>query len=167
MGVIKYTWKPAVGFTPGRAHPIECVLLHSTDGHDEGDEATLTGDHVSVHWYVEKDGTVNHFVQDSDTAWHAGVVDTWQHSNGATVGIEQEHIDGQEAWPDVQIQVCAQLVAALFQKHGISTVRSHAEVARPVGRKVDPEDYPWDEFHAYVNSAIKEPWTFEQIASEA
>lgn len=165
MSVIEYIWKPAVSFTPGRTRPIKSIVLHSTDGREPGDVATLTGPKVSVHWYVTRAGKVYHFVQDADTAYHAGkVTDGTRYSNAATLGIEQEHFDGQEDWPSAQVQMVANLVVFLRQKHGAGlVVVSHAQIASPPGRKVDPVDYPWNDLHNYAEAASQQTWTVQQI----
>lgn len=162
MGVILYKWIQAKSYRPGRTQPIQTIILHSTDGREAGDVETLTKGNVSVHWYVTKDGRYYHFVDDSDTAYHAGVVTSTKYSNAATVGIEQEHIDGEEPWPDAQIKATANLVAALRQKHGDLPAKSHAEVASPPGRKQDPRDYRWQLLSSLVHDAIQETWTFQQ-----
>ncbi len=166
MPVIQYRYKQAQSYTLGRKLAIDAIILHSSDGHEEGDVATLTGTDpaVSSHWYVTKDGRYWHFVQDSDTAYHAGVVDDVLHSNAATIGIEQEHIDGAEEWPDALVRATANLIAFLRQRHGPHlSVLSHASVARPVGRKVDPKDYPWGDLHTYTVHAMQTVWTAEEI----
>lgn len=162
MGTIRYTFKQAKAFKIGRAQPIRAIILHSTDGHEAGDVATLTGGAVSVHWYVTRAGRYYHFVADADTAYHAGKVDDYaRHGNAATIGIEQEHIDHQQAWPDSLVKATARLVAALRQKNGNLPVLAHAEVARPKGRKEDPAGFPWARLHDAVVEAMQESWTFQ------
>jgi AmpD protein len=166
VNIIKYKFKQATGYVKGRAPwKIKSIILHSTDGHKEGDIATLTGTRVSVHWYVTKTGEVFHFVDNADTAWHAGVVNDLIYSNKASIGIEQEHIDGAEEWPDCQVLTTARICAALMQKYHIMQkyIRSHADIAYPRGRKVDPESYPWDKFNKYLEEALKTPWVFEEL----
>jgi len=163
-GVISYIWKPARNFRKGRRRPIASLILHSTEGHKSGDIPTLIGGdgrQVSVHWYVTKTGEVWHFVQDVDTAFHAGAVVSPKYSNDASLGIEQEHIDGKEPWPDVQLQTVANLVAFLLQKHGELEIVSHAKAAP--GRKHDPEPYEWKKFHSYLEEAEKVMWSAVQI----
>lgn len=165
---INYIWKPAKFFRRGRPGSIRSILLHSTCGTEPGDLATLEGHtdrQVSVHWYVTRTGKVYHFVQDGDVAWHAGLVISSQFSNEASLGIEQEHLDGRQDWPPVQIQAVANLVAFLRQKHGAGLViTSHAAAAAPAGRKVDPVDYPWSEFHQMNAAAMAVHWSATAVA---
>lgn len=167
---LTYIWQPAVkgDYKSGRSgQEIKSIILHSTCGTKQGDIATLTGHtdrQVSVHWYVTKTGEIYHFVADQDSAYHAGAVTLPRYSNSASIGIEQEHLDQtDEAWPDVQIQTVARLVAALKQKHGAALeVQSHAAVAFPAGRKTDPHNYPWDKFSAYEKEAAEIAWALVQ-----
>lgn len=166
MSVINYIWKPAKNFRTGRRRALATIILHSTEGHKGGDLPTLIGGdgrQVSVHWYVTKDGGIYHFVQDADTAFHAGAVVAPKYSNDASIGIEQEHIDGQEPWPDLQLRTVANLVAFLKQKHGDLAITSHKVAAAPPGRKSDPEPYPWATFNAYVAAAMKLTWTAQTV----
>ncbi|HEV7894037.1 MAG TPA: N-acetylmuramoyl-L-alanine amidase [Pyrinomonadaceae bacterium] len=165
MGVrhFEFIFKPARAFKRGRTMRIKSVIVHSSDGRKAGDIATLTGDTVSSHWYVTRAGEVFHFVDDEDTAFHAGRVKDPVFSNSASVGIEQEHFDPDkkkipkgEDWPDVQIQTVANICAFLFQKHTLSkgAIKSHAEVAFPKGRKVDPVNYPFDKLFKLIDEAM-------------
>ena len=140
---------------------IEGIVLHSTDGHKAGDIATLTGTdrNVSVHWYVAKDGSIYHFVADDDIAYHAGeVLDPSHWSNRYTVGIETEHMDGEENWTQVQLTALARLIVALRRKHGNIPIKGHASICKPVGRKEDPKDFPWDKFSDMVKSESNGDW---------
>jgi N-acetylmuramoyl-L-alanine amidase-like protein len=130
--VIRFRRRQAHAFKKGRTldgEParIRNIVLHSSDGRESGDLATLTGDDVSAHWYVTRDGRIFHLVNDEDTAFHAGKVFKPQFfSNAATIGIEQEHFDpdpreGQpdnENWPDIQVETVAQVTAFLLEHTG-------------------------------------------------
>lgn len=171
-GTVEYIWTPADPrhFRAGRGgNTIKGIVLHSTCGHLSGDIETLTtGDvEVSSHFYVTKTGQIYHFVQDADTAYHAGVVADQHWSNSSTLGIEQEHLDGEEAWPDEQVQATAALCAALMAKHGNLAIEHHAQIAYPAGRKVDPVSFPSDVFWtAYTKAAVLE-WSFSEIPASA
>lgn len=173
MGTIGYVakWAHSNAFKHGRSLALQSIILHSSCGHKAGDIPTLMGeDHehlVSAHWYVDKQGNYYHLVQDADTAYHAGVVIDPKWSNSASIGIEQEHLDGQEDWPNEQVQATARLVVALFLKHGVLDIRHHADVASPKGRKTDPVDYPSGVFWAEYATASGEPWDFTEVQEGA
>lgn len=84
-----------------------------------------------------RSGTV--YVVAAGVAYHAGTVfDTWQ-DNWHAIGIEAE-ADGVSAWPAVQVAAYARLNAALCKGYGVPVARvlGHKEIARPKGRKTDP-----------------------------
>lgn len=164
--VIRYHWIEAKHYTKGRKRPIQSILLHATEGHRTGDIQTLVGGDgrkVSVHWYVCKNGDIYHFVQDADTANHAGSTFDAKFSNASSIGIEQEHIDNQEAWTDTQVQAVANLVAFIMQKHGELEIAYHRDVAKPHGRKTDPQGFPLQKFSVLLAEAEKKTWSAEQI----
>lgn len=156
---------PAADFREGRRNKsIKGIVLHSTCGRKLGDIETLTspaGPVVSCHYYVTRNGEVYQFVKDEDTAFHAGVTFSQNWSNSTTIGIEQEHLDGEEDWPNKQIEIVAALIAYLRQTYGNLKVKSHAEIARPKGRKEDPKDYPWHNLSILVASATFHTWEKE------
>lgn len=169
---VRFTRKQAHAFRKGRRLPIRNIVLHSSDGRKDGDLDTLTGDDVSAHWYVTRAGEVFHLVNDEDTAFHAGkVFNPDFFSNDATIGIEQEHFDPEakrknEDWPDGQIQKVAQLVAFLLQEHGLKSsdnIKTHAEIAKPKGRKQDPFDYPFEKFHGLIDENKQFQWEAVEI----
>ena len=169
---LDYIWKPAIAgaFTPGRnGHTVRSIILHSSCGRKAGDILTLTGhdaNHlVSSHWYVDKGGAIYHFVQNSDTAYHAGVVCDPKYANSSAIGIETEHMDQiDEPWPVVQVQAIARLCVALLQHFPGLEITHHATVACPPGRKTDPVNFPSDVFwHAYEEASTQQ-WEFNQVA---
>ena len=148
-------------YTSGRGGDgqVHGIILHASDGDEKSGIQTLTGhdpDHqVSAHYFVTKDGRIYNFVNDSDTAFQAG--QTWgphaQYNNASTIGIEQEHVDGKEAWAPAQVAATAKLVAYLKGKYNLSDddIMGHSDVAP--GRKIDPYNYPWKGFFAAVDSS--------------
>lgn len=165
MRTIYYLWRPARAFRPGRTRPVQSIILHSTDGREAGDVATLTGPRVSVHWYVTRAGRVYHFVRNSDTAYHAGKVTAERYGNSASLGIEQEHFDGREDWTRAQVEEVSRICAYLIKSFGLSrdAIVSHAQAASPKGRKQDPLDYPWEMFHRFLDQKLRYDWRAEQI----
>jgi N-acetylmuramoyl-L-alanine amidase len=165
LRTIHYLWRPARAYRAGRTRPVQSIILHSTDGREAGDVATLTGPRVSVHWYVTRVGRVYHFVRNDDTAYHAGKVTADRYSNSASLGIEQEHFDGREDWPREQVEEVSRICAYLIKNYGLSrdAIFSHAQVASPKGRKQDPVDYPWETFFNFLDQKLRYEWRTEQI----
>jgi N-acetyl-anhydromuramyl-L-alanine amidase AmpD len=159
------------GFTPGRGkNQIQGIVLHSTDGTEKSDVRTLRGldpqHQVSANYYVTRDGRIFQFVNDEDTAWHAGqTIDNSKYGNSATLGIEQEHIDGKQDWPKPQVEAAASLVASLRAKYGLgqNQVYAHSQIAPE--RKQDPVNYPWGDFNQSVIARLSPaPRPAQQIA---
>ena len=84
-----------------------------------------------------RNGTV--YVIAAGVAYHAGATFYPRQDNWHAIGIEAE-ADGLSAWPEAQMDAYARLIAALTEHYGIplSNVQGHKEVAKPLGRKVDP-----------------------------
>lgn len=95
-----------------------------------------------------RDGTV--YVIAAGVAWHAGDTFFQRQDNWHAIGIEAEH-DGVSEWPMVQHSAYVRLVAALAEHYGVplSNVQGHKEVAKPLGRKIDP-NFDMTEFRARV-----------------
>lgn len=93
-------------------------------------------------------GTV--YVIAAGVAWHAGPTFLQRQDNYHSIGIEAEH-DGVSPWPPVQHSAYVRLVAALAEHYGIplSNVQGHKEVAKPLGRKIDP-NFDMTEFRSRV-----------------
>lgn len=145
-------WWPARAF---RARPagarIAAVILHSGDGAKIGDLDTLTARRDrSAHYYVTREGEVYQMVREHNAAYHAGQVDAREHNNLHTIGIETEHVDKRDDWPDRQVFAIGLLVASIRARHGEIPVLGHATVAMPRGRKIDPHDFPWLDLAAVV-----------------
>lgn len=138
------------------------IVLHSTCGAYDGALRWLCSPRslVSAHFIVARDGgRAAQIVPTERAAWHAGVSrwDGREHVNNWSVGIEMEHIDGEEDWPEEQLRVVAVLCAQLIDIYGIEpdAIVSHAEVAVPAGRKVYPVDFPWEQFTVYLHVAMQ------------
>lgn len=152
------SFKPQPGaYTKGRAG-VKNIILHSSDGSEKGDLQTLSGNDpshkVSANFYVNRAGKIYSIVPEEDTAWHAGAVNDSQFSNPNTIGIEQEHVDNRDDWPDVQVQATAKLTAYLNKKYGLgaTNVHTHSDVAFPKERKQDPVGFPFDKFFSLVGN---------------
>lgn len=103
---------------------------------------------VSAHYTVGKDGSIVQHVSSFERAWHAGVsVDARgkENLNHFSVGIEIVNLgDGKDPWPEAQLHAVECLIFSLKQRFPLMQIVSHEFIARPVGRKNDPRNYPWD-----------------------
>lgn len=88
-------------WTVGSAHAAEVRFLDPSQ-------------QVSAHYLVRRDGSVEQFVKDEDTAWHSG----GQLFNYLGLGIEHEHVPGDE-WPIVQLDASAELHRELAKRWDI------------------------------------------------
>jgi N-acetyl-anhydromuramyl-L-alanine amidase AmpD len=141
---------------------IKNVIIHSSDSQEKGDINTLTGGdpnhQVSAHYYTTEDGRSLHFVNDNDIAYHAGRnINPSQYGNAVTIGIEQEHIDGQP-WKDAEVRGTARTAADLIRRHPELTIDNflgHSDIAPE--RKQDPLNFPWNNFRKYVAEDLGQP----------
>ena len=136
-------------FNSRNGKPIRVVVLHADASPDE--HATRSWiqspvSKVSYHLEVERDGTVIRYVQDSQRAWAVGVslwknlTDVNSYSLSASFANRN---DGKEFLTPVQITTMQAVVAKWKKLYPtIEEVTTHTIVARPVGRKNDPEQAP-------------------------
>lgn len=131
------------------------IVLHSTGGNYPGCynwmmEKRATGN-VSAHFVVTRSGSIIQLVSIHKQAWHAGV-SAWNGREGCnafSIGIEQEHIDGKQDWPEAQVQATAALVKALLKAcPTINKTVGHFDIAP--GRKIDPKGFPWEHYRDLV-----------------
>lgn len=99
-----------------------------------------------------RSGTV--YVIAAGLAYHAGVVYRTSQDNAHAIGIEAEH-DGVSPWPAAQVDAYARLVAALVDGYDLEVpaVLGHKEVAKPQGRKSDP-NFDMDDFRTRVAAVL-------------
>ena len=134
--------------TRGRApmSGAKSVICHHTAGGPRGNYPSLgvvTNGRAGLpgplaNYGLGRDGTI--YVIAAGRANHAGVVDTTAHSNSYAIGIEAENTGTGEKWSDKQMDAYAKLCREICDHYGIpiSQVKGHKEVARPRGRKPDP-----------------------------
>lgn len=145
-------WRPAHSYAvPIPRRIISAAILHSADGYLAGDLATLTkAGSVSAHYYVARNGTIWQLVREANIAFHVGKVRKELWSNAHTLGIEHEHIDHHDDWPDAQIFALARLIFNIRLRYPHLAILSHSEVCYPPGRKEDPVAYPLLALHVAI-----------------
>lgn len=124
------TRAPTPNFTRGRqGHRILGLVLHVMEGTMAGTRSWFASpqSRVSAHYGIGRDGSLVQWVDDGDTAWHAGVVQspTWPllvpgvNPNLVTIGIEHEGRAG-DGWTPPMLDTSARLVAHLCRTHGLA-----------------------------------------------
>lgn len=129
------------------------IILHHDGGTAAGSVAWLTNpaSKRSSDFLVARDGTIYKLNPQLSLfyTWHAGssAFGGFVGLNSVSFGVEQEHKVGQD-WPLAQIRATAKLCKWLVARYNLpdGCIQSHRAVAVPRGRKIDPENYPWDLF---------------------
>lgn len=127
--------KKSYNFSTGRnGYKPEAIVIHIMDGTLSGTDSWFgdTTSQVSAHYGIGKNGEVHQYVQEADTAWHAGRVDspTWSqikqsvNPNLYTIGIEHEG-KSNDVWPEAQKQASVALIRDICQRWGIPIDRDH------------------------------------------
>jgi len=129
----------------GQMSGVRCVVLHHTAGPATGEAPSLgvvengrpglTGPLAQLvlgrsgTWYVVAAGLCHHT---------GATFEPWQ-GNAWAIGIEAE-ATGRDPWPPVQYSSYLRGARALADHYGVahSRVLGHREIARPLGRKTDP-----------------------------
>lgn len=131
-------------FAKGRqGHAIQAVVIHVMEGsmYSTGSWFKNPKSRVSAHYGISRTGEVVQYVDDADTAYHAGTVrnptaelvkrNAGVNPNLWTIGIEHEGYAIQEPTP-AQMAASAELLALLSQKHGIPLDETHVIPHRAV-----------------------------------
>lgn len=125
---------------PGEKPPLLAIVLHDAVGPD-ATEAMLRDGRADLkgplaHWLIKSDGTVVAIAPETVKANHLGRTDG-SLQNGNTVGVM---VTGQPALTSAaQAEALVRLVSNISQrwKIPVDQIYSHAELAVPLGRKLD------------------------------
>jgi hypothetical protein len=133
MNIIRRTCA-APNFRTGRqGFGVEAIVIHIVDGAIAGCDATFASSSLalrrSAHYCVAKNGTIHQYVDEQDTAFHAGRIQqpTWGglkrtpdgghvNPNLYTIGIEHEGRATDE-WMEVQYAASAELLADISRRY--------------------------------------------------
>ncbi|MBX3095698.1 MAG: N-acetylmuramoyl-L-alanine amidase [Fimbriimonadaceae bacterium] len=149
---VAITSYPAIHLSPRPNNTtVDTIVLH----HTANDSVWATTkwfqnptSRVSAHFTVGKDGSIAQHVSTEMTAWHAGVSQDGKGRravNRYSIGIELVNRgDGSDPWTPAQLKATILLIGALLRDFPIRQIVSHEFVARPVGRKNDPINFPWN-----------------------
>lgn len=117
---------------------------------------------ASSHYIVNTNGDIYQEVREEDTAYHAGVSE-WagdKNINDVSIGVEMTNLNnGKDAYDLPQYNATVELVRDIVLRRDIKreNVPTHAQVAKPKGRKNDPLGFPMKRFLDDV-FAIIDPW---------
>lgn len=140
---------PTPNFNSRNGKTIRLIVLHADASPDE--QATRSWiqspqSQVSYHLEVERDGTVIRYVADSARAWAVGVGEWKGQTDLNTISLSASFAnrnDGRELLTPIQISTMQAIVKRWrTQYKTIEDVQTHTAVARPVGRKNDPDRAP-------------------------
>lgn len=134
---------------------VKIIVLHSTGGQFEGAVSWLTNkkSKVSAHYVIARDGRIVQLAQCNVSTWHAGE-SYWRgysQVNPISIGIELEHFDFSQDWPEKQIESLLYVLEILTEKFNIpaENIIGHKHVA--AGRKVDPDtNFPWEKVRKHI-----------------
>lgn len=149
--------RPSRNFDTRCSATIDCVVIHDTGCREVGPSLSWFESpdfQISVHYVIDRDGTVYRCVAEQDRAWHAGEsgiagrpdVDTY------SIGIELVGFTATTYMP-AQIDALVDLCAALCARYRIPVERvvGHQDVAVPAGSKSDPgPHFPWADVRGRV-----------------
>lgn len=146
------------------------IVLHHTGGNgrveDQLKYLQKNDRMVSAHVVIGKDGTRYRMVRDDVIAHHVGNSEIGTIGKGGGVpvvtpnsmslGIELVNTGSKrllDAWPDVQVDSCAEQVAEWMRKYEIEMVTSHGGIDK-MG-KYDPYKFPYLRFWGYVGYYLR------------
>lgn len=112
----------------------EAIVVHIMDGTFAAGESVFRNPKTqkSAHYGVSRDGEVHQYVDENDTAFHAGIMvnPTWAllkpkiNPNFYTIGIEQEGRPD-DVWPDTQLSASALLIKEISERWKIALDDAH------------------------------------------
>ena len=135
MTTIQRNWVGSPNFLRGRfGYKPEAIVIHIMQGQlsDTDSWFATTKSQVSAHYGIGLLGEVHQYVQEGDSAWHAGRVNsaTWAlirpgiNPNFYTIGIEHEGQSG-APWTEDMSRASSSLIADIANRWGIPLDRLH------------------------------------------
>lgn len=132
---------PGTGYSlRNQKSPYKSFVVHTTNGKQNSSSAAeleflVRSPNVSAHFFVSKVGEVFQILDPENyTAWHAGEVSKESYSNSFSIGVEVHFTPQELYWNGYMWAGLTSLVRAY---PGLELV-THRQIARPLGRKVDP-----------------------------
>lgn len=135
---MEHTWTgcPESNFRKGRPLGFrpEAIVIHIMDGSFSAGEGVFLseGTQKSAHYGISKEGVIHQYVDENDTAFHAGIVvnPTWAllkpgiNPNFYTIGIEHEGRPD-DVWPEAQLTASGGLIGEIVARWNIPVDAQH------------------------------------------
>jgi N-acetylmuramoyl-L-alanine amidase len=112
----------------------EAIVIHIMDGNFAAGESVFADPttHKSAHYGISQSGIVHQYVEETDTAFHAGIVvrPTWKllkprvNPNFYTIGIEHEGT-ADDVWPSAQLTASSTMIAQIAARWAIPLDENH------------------------------------------
>ena len=127
---------PESNFRKGRPYGLrpEAIVVHIMDGSFAAGESVFRNAETqkSAHYGISRDGEVHQYVNEHDTAFHAGIVvnPSWTllkpriNPNFYTIGIEHEGRPD-DIWPETQLSASASLIRGISERWQIPLDDKH------------------------------------------
>lgn len=139
---------------------IDAIILHHTAGSSaSGAASALNSRGLSVHYIVDKDGTIYQMVGDEKRAFHAGQGSgKWTNANSRSIGIEIVNLgNGSDKYTEAQYRALEKLVPYLAQKYRVPTgnIVGHSQIGnpdRPAGSPEPSRNFDWQRIRQSVRS---------------
>src|SRR5258708_22910794 len=154
---LPYTEYPvAFGNFDTNRNPIDMIVLHTEVGFRQGTEVHFNDpqSHVSAHYGINQDGTIDHFLEEYNTAYHAGDYST----NLRSIGIEHEDFDKpNDPRTDALYETSSKLVADICKFYGIPCDRSHIKKHNEIINTSCPDSLDIDRIVSSANLILNPP----------
>ena len=146
--------RPSPNFSGRRGSAIDCVVIHDTGCHGVGRALAR----MSVHYVIDRDGTIYRCVDEQDAAWHAGdsALDGAHDVDARSIGVELVGFPATAYMPcqlDAVVELCLSL--CLRYKIPVERIVAHAGIVLAAGRKTDPgPHFPWETVRERISMAV-------------
>ena len=129
-------------------------MIHDTSCHEVGRPLSR----MSVHYVIDRDGTIYRCVDERDAACHAGdsALDGARDVDARSIGVELVGFPSTAYMPcqlDAVVELCLSL--CLRYKIPLERIVGHADVVLAAGRKTDPgSHFPWEAVRERITMAV-------------
>ena len=151
---------PSPNFDERPVPAPDAIVLHATTGPALPSLQHLAnpGSGVSIHYLIDRDGTVYQQVEEIMRAWHAGPSDFQgrQRWNDFSIGIELVNLNnGDDPYEPALVEATRNLCVYLVNKYAIAPnmIATHAKISGRITGKSDPRGFPLEEFIMSLTSA--------------